>query len=48
MSLQELKAQAYDLISQIEYAQKKLQETNQEIGKLMSESVVSKSDNTEK
>jgi len=34
MSIQELKAQAYDLIVQLETIQKKLQETNQEISKL--------------
>jgi hypothetical protein len=32
MSLLELKAQAYDILAQIEYLQKKLQETNQAIG----------------
>ena len=32
MTLTELKAQAYDILAQIEYLQKKLQETNQEIG----------------
>ena len=32
MSLTELKAQAYDILAQIEYLQKKLQETNQAIG----------------
>lgn len=29
MTLTELKAQAYDILSQLEYLQKKLQETNQ-------------------
>ena len=29
MTLIELKAQAYDILSQLEYLQKKLQETNQ-------------------
>jgi hypothetical protein len=37
MSLTELKAQAYDILAQIEFLQKKLQETNLEIGKLMQE-----------
>ena len=32
MNLTELKAQAYDILAQIEYLQKKLQETNQAIG----------------
>ena len=32
MTLLELKAQAYDILAQIEYLQKKLQETNQAIG----------------
>jgi hypothetical protein len=32
MNLTELKAQAYDILAQIEYLQKKLQETNQQIG----------------
>ena len=32
MSLTELKAQAYDILSNLEYLQKKLQETNQAIG----------------
>ena len=32
MTLTELKAQAYDILAQIEYLQKKLQETNQAIG----------------
>jgi len=31
MTLTELKAKAYDIISQIEHLQKKLQETNQAI-----------------
>jgi hypothetical protein len=39
MTLLELKAQAYDILAQIEYLQKKLQETNQEISmKLQEES----------
>jgi hypothetical protein len=32
MNLTELKAQAYDILAQIEFLQKKLQETNQAIG----------------
>jgi hypothetical protein len=32
MTLTELKAQAYDILAQIEFLQKKLQETNQSIG----------------
>jgi len=32
MNLTELKAQAYDILAQIEFLQKKLQETNQQIG----------------
>jgi len=32
MTTTELKAQAYDILAQIEYLQKKLQETNQLIG----------------
>ena len=32
MTLVELKSQAYDILAQIEYLQKKLQETNQAIG----------------
>ena len=32
MNLTELKAQAYDILATIEYLQKKLQETNQQIG----------------
>ena len=32
MTLTDLKAQAYDILAQIEYLQKKLQETNQAIG----------------
>lgn len=31
MNLTELKAQAYDILAQIEFLQKKLQETNQQI-----------------
>lgn len=37
MNLTELKAQAYDLLAQIEYLQKQLQETNQKIGLAMQE-----------
>lgn len=37
MTLTELKAQAYDILAQIEFLQKKLQETNGEIAKLMQE-----------
>jgi len=32
MNLIELKAQAYDILAQIEYLQKQLQETNAKIG----------------
>jgi len=32
MSIIELKAQAYDLLAQLEYIQKQLQETNAKIG----------------
>ena len=32
MNLIELKAQAYDILAQIEYLQKQLQEVNQKIG----------------
>ena len=32
MNLTELKAQAYDILAQIEYLQKQLQETNAKIG----------------
>ena len=32
MNLTELKAQAYDILAQIEYLQKELQETNAKIG----------------
>lgn len=32
MNLTELKAQAYDILAQIEFLQKKLQETNAQIG----------------
>lgn len=35
MTLTELKAQAYDILAQIEFLQKKLQETNGEIAKLI-------------
>jgi hypothetical protein len=37
MTLNELKAQAYDILAQIEFLQKKLQETNQAIGKKIQE-----------
>ena len=37
MSLTELKAQAYDILAQIEYLQKKLQETNAAIGEKLKE-----------
>lgn len=37
MNLTELKAQAYDILAQIEYLQKKLQETNQAIGEKLKE-----------
>lgn len=35
MTLIELKAQAYDILAQIEYLQKQLQETNQAIAEEM-------------
>jgi hypothetical protein len=35
MNLTELKAQAYDILAQIEFLQKKLQETNQAIAEAM-------------
>ena len=35
MTLIELKSQAYDILAQIEYLQKKLQETNAKIGEEM-------------
>ena len=37
MSLTELKVQAYDILSNLEYLQKKLQETNQLIGQKINE-----------
>ena len=37
MTLTFLKAQAYDILAQIEYLQKKLQETNQAIGEKIKE-----------
>ena len=37
MTLTELKAQAYDILAQIEFLQKKLQETNQQIGEKINE-----------
>lgn len=37
MTIVDLKAQAYDILAQIEFLQKKLQETNGEIAKLMQE-----------
>ena len=36
-NIQELKASAYDLISQIEWAQNQLRKTNEEIAKLLQE-----------
>jgi hypothetical protein len=39
MTLTELKAQAYDILAQIEFLQKKLQETNQLIGEKIKEKV---------
>jgi hypothetical protein len=45
MTLIELKSQAYDILAQIEYLQKKLQETNQAIGeKIKQESETPKVD----
>jgi len=37
MTLLELKAQAYDILAQVEFLQKKLQETNQLIGQKIQE-----------
>jgi hypothetical protein len=37
MTLIELKSSAYDILAQIEYLQKKLQETNQAIGQKIKE-----------
>jgi len=37
MTLTELKAQAYDILAQVEFLQKKLQETNQLIGQKINE-----------
>jgi len=37
MTLIELKAQAYDILAQVEFLQKKLQETNQLIGQKINE-----------
>lgn len=37
MNLTELKAKCYDILAQIEYLQKQLQETNQEIAKLINQ-----------
>lgn len=37
MTIIELKAQCYDILSQLEYLQKKLQETNEQIGEKMKE-----------
>jgi hypothetical protein len=37
MTLTELKAQAYDILAQIEYHQKKLQKINQAIGEKLKE-----------
>jgi hypothetical protein len=41
MNLTALKAQAYDILAQIEYLQKKLQETNQQIGEELKKDEVS-------
>jgi hypothetical protein len=35
MTIKDLKAQAYDLLAQMEYIQKQLAETNQKIAELM-------------
>lgn len=35
MDIKELKAQAYDILAQLEYLQKQLAETNQKIAELM-------------
>jgi hypothetical protein len=43
MTLVELKAQAYDILAQIEFLQKKLQETNQSIGEEMKKQEVAPS-----
>ena len=40
MTLTELKAQAYDILAQIEFLQNKLQETNQQIGEKINEEKV--------
>jgi hypothetical protein len=40
MTLTELKAQAYDILAQIEFLQKKLQETNQQIAEKINEEKV--------
>jgi hypothetical protein len=40
MTTTELKAQAYDILAQIEFLQKKLQETNQLIGEKINEEKV--------
>ena len=40
MTLLELKAKAYDILSQLEYLQKLLQETNQLIGEKINEEKV--------
>jgi hypothetical protein len=40
MTLIELKSSAYDILAQIEYLQKKLQETNQLIGEKINEEKV--------
>ena len=37
MNIIELKAQAYDILAQIEFLQRKLQETNQQIGEVSKE-----------
>jgi len=40
MTLIELKAQAYDILSNLEFFQKKLQETNQQIAEKLKEEQV--------
>jgi hypothetical protein len=37
MDIKELKAQAYDILAQLEYLQKQLAETNQKIAEAMQE-----------
>jgi hypothetical protein len=41
MNLTELKAKAYDILSQIEFLQRKLQETNQAIGEELKKDEIS-------